>query len=179
YSEFMPLDGDFLDNVIVQVKNGPIDFQPREPHHPLFGAMRKTPLLLEFQLTQEYLGNSTHLCYLGPLFTEVLQRQTFHPSLAPNADSRVSRVVDGSMTGTALSGMCAVANIGAEQSWCGHHFAAATWYAFGRLCWDPDQSAEELAREWLEQTCGADTVFVERALSVMMESREAVVNYMT
>ncbi len=179
YSEFLPLDGEFLDNVMVQVKNGPIDFQPREPHHPLFGAMRETPLMMEFQLTQEYLGNSTHLCYLAPLFSEVLQQETHHPSAAPLGDSRVARVIDGTMTGTPLSGMCAVSNVGDADNWCGHHFAAANWFAFGGLCWDPDAEVEGLARTWIQLTFGKKNEFVDSVLSMMMRSRQVLVTYMT
>jgi alpha-glucuronidase len=178
YTEFVPLDGSFVDNAMVQVKNGPIDFQPREPHHALFGAMPKTPLLIEFQLTQEYLGNSTHLCYLAPLFSEVLQSQTHH-SNDEREDTRVARVVDGSLHSYATTGMSAVINVGDDDNWCGHHFAAANWYAYGRLAWDPDADPRHLAREWLPQTFSQDASFVETALSIMMASREAVVNYMT
>jgi alpha-glucuronidase len=175
YSEFTPLDGKFERNVLVQVKNGPIDFQPREPFHPLFGAMPKTPLLMEFQLTQEYLGCATHLCYLGPLLKECLDADTH----VQGAGSSVARVIDGSLHRYPLTGMCAVTNIGNDRNWCGHPFAPANWYAFGRLCWDHTQSDEQLAREWLRMTFSNDARFVEPALEVMCASREAVVDYMT
>ncbi|MEO6276876.1 alpha-glucuronidase family glycosyl hydrolase, partial [Roseateles sp.] len=136
YAEFQPLDGQFAANVIVQVKNGPIDFQPREPFHPLFGAMPKTPLALELQITKEYLGFSTHLVHLGPLFQEVLQADTGH-------GATVSRVVK------AIAG---VANIGQDRNWSGSQFDQANWYAFGRMAWDPDLASAVVARDWVAQT---------------------------
>lgn len=175
YSEFKPLDGSFRGNVMVQVKNGPIDFQPREPHHPLFGAMPKTPLLMEFQLTQEYLGCATHLCYLAPLFKECLDSDTF----AEGPGSTVAKVIDGTLQQHALTGMCAVTNIGSDRNWCGHPFAAANWYAFGRLAWDHSLSPAEIAEEWLRQTFDGDKRLLEPALEMMLTSREAVVDYMT
>jgi len=175
YDEFYPLDGAFRDNVVVQVKNGPIDFQPREPHHPLFGAMPETPLALEFQLTQEYLGCATHLVYLGTLFEECLKTDTF----ARGRGSEVFRVVDGSLHRRELSAMAAVSNVGSDRNWCGHPFAAANWYAYGRLTWNPERTAEELAEEWLAQTFTSDPRFVNAAKTIMLESREACVNYMT
>ncbi len=175
YSEFKPLDGSFRGNVMVQVKNGPIDFQPREPHHPLFGAMPNTPLLMEFQLTQEYLGCATHLCYLAPLFKECLDSDTF----AAGPGSTVAKVIDGTLQHQALTGMCAVTNIGSDRNWCGHPFAAANWYAFGRLAWDHALSSSEIAEEWLRQTFDGDKRLLEPALEMMLASREAVVDYMT
>ncbi|WP_425288469.1 alpha-glucuronidase family glycosyl hydrolase [Sphingomonas gellani] len=170
YTEFRPLDGSFDDNVLVQVKNGPIDFQPREPFHPLFGAMPKTPLMPEFQITREYLGFATHLAYLGPLFTEVLDAQT-----GRRPDQTVADVIDGRADHHALSGMAGVANIGRDRDWSGSTFNQANWYAFGRLAWDPGLSARDIAREWALQTFdarAADTV-----VAMMMPSREAVVDY--
>jgi len=175
YSEFKPLDGSFRANVAVQVKNGPVDFQPREPYHPLFGAMPKTPLLLELQLAQEYLGCATHLCYLAPLFKECLDSDTF----ADGPGSTVARVIDGSLQNHTLTGMCAVTNIGNDRNWCGHPFAAANWYAFGRLAWDHALSSGDIAEEWLRQTFSNDKRFVDPALEMMLASREAVVDYMT
>jgi len=175
YDEFVPLDGKFRDNVIVQVKNGPIDFQPREPFHPLFGAMPKTPLMMEFQVTKEYLGFATHLAYLGPLYEETLQSDTW----ARGKGSTVARVVDGSLHGYRLTGMAGVANIGADRNWCGSHFDQANWYAFGRLAWDPHASAKRLADEWVRMTFSNDPAFVGPVLEMMMASREAVVDYMT
>jgi len=174
YAEFVPLDGRFRRNVIVQVKNGPIDFMPREPHHPLFGAMPKTPLMVEFQLTQEYLGQGTHLCYLGTLLEECLQTDTH----ADGMGSTVAAIVDGSLHGHALSGMCAVTNIGTDRNWCGHPFASANWYAFGRLAWDHTLTARQIADEWLRQTFSNDPALIEPALGMMLGSREAVVDYM-
>ncbi len=173
YSEFKPLDGKFADNVLVQVKNGAIDFQPREPFHPLFGAMPKTPMMLELQITKEYLGFATHLAYLGPLFEEVLEADT----RAKGKGSTVAKVVDGALEGHDLTGMAGVANIGRDRDWSGSTFNQANWYVFGRLAWDPTLSAEALAREWARQTFGDDPRVVDTAVSMMMESREAVVDY--
>ncbi len=143
YSEFKPLDGQFRDNVLVQVKNGPIDFQPREPFHPLFGAMPKTPLMLELQITREYLGQGTGLVYLGPLYEEALTSDSF----AKGPGSTVARVVDGSLDGHPLTGIAGVANTGADRNWSGSTFDQANWYAFGRLAWDPESSAKAIAED--------------------------------
>lgn len=175
YTEFKPLDGAFRENVIVQVKNGPLDFQPREPFHPLFGAMAETPLALELQITKEYLGFSTHLAYLGTLWEEVLSADTY----AASGDSRVARVVDGSLGGHALTAFAGVSNIGVERNWTGSHFDQANWYAFGRLAWDPDASAEAIARDWAALTFTTDAAALDVIVDMMMQSREAVVNYMT
>lgn len=175
FSEFEPLDGKFADNVLVQVKNGPLDFQPREPFHPLFGAMPGTPLMMEFQITQEYLGFSTHLVWLGALFEEVLDADTW----AEGRGSTVASVIDGSLHGHRLTGMAGVANIGAARDWSGAPFAQANWYAFGRLAWDPELSSRGIAGEWLRMTFSRDPVFVGEAVEMMMRSREAVVDYMT
>jgi alpha-glucuronidase len=166
YLELAPLDGAFRSNVLVQIKNGPIDFQPREPFHPLFGAMPRTAQLLELQLAQEYLGFATHLAYLGPLFRETLDADTY----AFGPGSKVAR---------AVAGMVAVANTGSDRNWCGHPFAQANWYAFGRLAWDPGLDAAEIAREWLQLTFGDDARVQTSAERMMMASREAVVDYMT
>lgn len=175
YNEFAPLDGEFLENVFVQVKNGPIDFQPREPFHPLFGAMPGTPLMIEFQITKEYLGLATHLVYLAPLFKEVLDADTF----ADGPGSTVARVVDGSLSGLSRTGIAGVSNIGTDRNWCGSVFACANWYAFGRLGWDHTLSSETVAREWLQRTFTTDEAFVGPALGMMMASRSAAVDYMT
>jgi alpha-glucuronidase len=175
YDELVPLDGRFRKNALVQVKNGPIDFQPREPFHPLFGAMKATPLVAEFQLTQEYLGFATHLAYLGTIIDEALASDTH----AAGPGSTVARAVDGTLRGTGAGGVAAVANVGGDRNWCGHPFAQANWYAYGRLAWDPDLGAEAVAREWLPMTFTGDARFVEPALRMMLDSREAVVNYMT
>ncbi|HEX5664253.1 MAG TPA: alpha-glucuronidase family glycosyl hydrolase [Xanthomonadaceae bacterium] len=175
YTEFVPLDGKFRDNVIVQVKNGAIDFQPREPFHPLFGAMPKTPLMMEFQITKEYLGFATHLAYLGTLYQETLQSDT----MAQGQGSTVARVIDGSLHGHKVTGMAGVANIGTDRNWSGSHFDQANWYAYGRLAWDPSQSSREIARDWVRMTFSNDQPFVDSVVDMMMGSREAVVDYMT
>lgn len=175
YTEFKPLDGKFASNVLVQVKNGAIDFQPREPFHPLFGAMPNTPLMLEVQITKEYLGFNTHLAYLGTLFEEVLDSDT----QARGPGSTVARVVDGSLEGHRLSGIAGVANIGSDRDWSGSTFEQANWYAFGRLAWDPSLSAEAIAREWAALTFAPDPRVVQLVVAMMMGSREAVVDYMT
>lgn len=157
YLEFEPLDGQFRNNVIVQVKNGPIDFQPREPYSPLFGAMQHTPLMAEFQVTQEYLGHSNHLAYLAPMWKE------FFEFVAP----------------ASLKAVAGVANIGTDADWCGHTFAQANWYAFGRLAWQPSLSSGNIADEWLKQTFGSQPSDISAQLKKMMlDSHEAVVNYM-
>ncbi len=169
YSEFQPLDGAFADNVIVQVKNGPIDFQPREPFHPLFGAMPRTPLIMEVQITKEYLGFATHLAYLGTMWEEVLRSDTYRPR-------KGTTVADVLARSGRLSGMAGVANVGTDRNWSGSQFDQANWYAFGRLAWNPDDRASEIARDWAAMTWGqrvADPV-----ASIMLRSRQAVVDYM-
>jgi alpha-glucuronidase len=175
YADFKPLDGRFDPNVIVQVKNGAIDFQPREPFHPLFGRMPKTPLMIEFQVTKEYLGFATHLVYLGPLFQEVLDSDTG----AAKRDATVADVVEGRVTRQRLTGMAGVANIGTDRDWTGSPFNGANWYAYGRFAWDPEGSAEAYAREWAAMTFTPDPRLVDPVTSMMMGSREAAVNYMT
>lgn len=175
YDEFMPLDGEFADNVIIQVKNGPIDFQPREPFHPLFGAMAETPLMVEFQVTKEYLGFASHLVYLAPLYEEVLTADT----RMQGRGSTVARVADGSLYEHELTAMAGVANTGTDRDWTGSTFNQANWYAYGRLAWDPNLSAVAIADEWLRQTFSHDEAFIEAATELMLLSREAPVNYMT
>ncbi len=138
YAEFQPLDGQFASNVILQIKNGPLDFQPREPFHPLFGAMPKTRVMLEAQITREYLGQASGIAYLAPLWKEVLDADT-------GRGGTVAQIV-------APVGMAGVANVGSDRNWTGTHFDAANWYAFGRLAWDPALSASTIAREWTVQT---------------------------
>jgi alpha-glucuronidase len=174
YEQFKPLDGRFERNVIVQVKNGPIDFQPREPVHPLFGAMPRTPLMIEFQVTKEYLGFATHLAYLGPLFEEALRFDT----RAGGRASTVAQVLEGGQTGR-VGGIAGVANIGSSRNWTGSDFDQANWYAFGRLAWDPQLASSAIAREWAAQTWSPDPRVLEPVLELMMRSREAVVDYMT
>ncbi|GAA0748405.1 alpha-glucuronidase [Sphingomonas sp. ABOLD] len=173
--EFVPLDGKFRDNVLLQVKNGAIDFQPREPFHPLFGAMPKTPLMLEVQITKEYLGFATHLAYLGTMWEEVLESDTFRP----RAGSTVAKVLETPVAPKALTGMAGVANIGTDVNWSGSQFDQANWYAYGRLAWDPDAKAEDIARDWARLTWSPDPAVVTPIVAMMLESREAVVNYMT
>ena len=175
YNEFKPLDGAFRPNVMVQVKNGPIDFQPREPFHPLFGAMPKTPLMMEFQITQEYLGFATHLVYLAPLFEEALRADTY----AKGAGSTVAKVLEGGVDPYALTGMAGVSNVGSDRNWCGSVFACANWYALGRLAWDPGLGSDVIADEWIRQTFTSDPAFVEPVKKMMLGSREAAVDYMT
>lgn len=175
YDEFVPLDGRFADNVLVQVKNGPIDFQPREPFHPLFGAMPKTPLMMEFQITKEYLGFATHLVYLGTLFEEVLRADT----RVKGRGSTVARVVDGDLHGHRLTGMAGVSNIGSDRNWSGSQFDQANWYAFGRFAWNPQASARTIAEEWARMTFSNDARFVQPVVDMMLASREAAVDYMT
>ena len=180
YSEFVPLDGKFADNVIVQVKNGAIDFQPREPFHPLFGAMPRTPLMMEFQITKEYLGFATHLVYQGALYEETLESDT----MARGKGSTVARVIDGSLPGDTpakrrLTGMAGVANIGSDRNWSGSQFDQANWYAFGRLAWNPQGSSKAIAADWVRMTFSNDARFVAPVVGMMMASREAVVDYMT
>lgn len=174
YDEFLPYDGKFKDNVLVQVKNGAIDFQPREPFHPMFGAMKKTPLVMEFQITQEYLGFSSHLVFLPKLFEEVLDSDTYQKGKG----STVAKVIDGSLYGNTLTGIAGVANIGSDLKWTGHPFAQANWYGFGRLAWNPDVSSETIADEWLRATYSNNQDFIEPVKKLMLSSREAVVNYM-
>lgn len=156
-SEFKGMDGKFRDNVILQSKNGPLDFQPREPYAPIFDNIKQTPQIAELQITQEYLGQSKHLTYLAPMWKE------FFEFVNPDR----------------LKGIAGVANIGDDANWCGHPFSQANWYAFGRLAWNPSLTAEEIAHEWLVQTYGnQDEKFTKPVEMMMMTSREACVNYM-
>jgi alpha-glucuronidase len=175
YNEFKPLDGSFRENVLIQTKNGAIDFQPREPFHPLFGAMPKTPLMMEFQITQEYLGQGTSLVYLSNLYKEVLQSDTY----ARGKGSTVAKIIDGSMDNNSLTGIAGVANIGSDRNWTGHIFGQANWYAFGRLAWNHELTSEEIAEEWIRMTFTNDTHFGSEISSVMLTSRENMVKYMT
>ena len=175
YDEFHPLDGQFAANAFVQVKNGPLDFQPREPFHPLFGAMPKTPLVLELQITKEYLGQDTHVAYLGPLYEEVLDADTF----AAGPGSSVARVIDGSLEHHGASAIAGAANVGSDRNWCGSHMNQANWYVYGRMSWDPDLSAAQVAEEWVRQTFSNEAAVVQPVTKLLMRSREAVVDYMT
>ena len=156
-SEFKSMDGKFRDNVILQSKNGPLDFQPREPYAPIFDNIKQTPQIAELQITQEYLGQSKHLTYLAPMWKEFF----------------------GFVNPDRLVGISGVANIGDDANWCGHPFSQANWYAFGRLAWNPSLTAEEIAHEWLVQTYeNQDEQFTKPVEMMMMTSREACVNYM-
>jgi alpha-glucuronidase len=174
YDEFKPLDGKFRDNVIVQVKNGPLDFQPREPFSPLFGATPKTSVGMEVEVVKEYLGGATHLFYLGAYWQEVLQADTY----AKGKGSPVASVVDGSVYARSLTGFAGVANIGTDRDWCGSTFNQANWYAFGRLAWNPHASARAIAEDWAAMTFTPDKALVGPVVDMMMASREADVNFM-
>lgn len=157
YLEFQPLDGQFDDNVIIQIKNGPVDFQPREPYSPLFGAMPATKQMVEFQITQEYLGHSNHLAYLAPMWEE------FFTYVEPSS----------------IKAIAGVSNVGDDANWTGHPFAQANWYAFGRLAWNPSLSSSAIAHEWVRSSIGAMPESAEaKVISIMDDSREAVVDYM-
>ncbi len=173
YMEFVPLDGRFRDNVIVQVKNGPLDFQPREPFSPLFGAMPRTPLMAELQVTQEYLGHSNHLVYLGTMWEEFFRSDTY----AAGPGSTVARVVDGTVHRYRRTGIAGVANTGSDQNWTGHHFGQANWYAYGRFAWNPDLAAAAIADEWIQMTWSHAPRVRETIRSIMLGSREALVDY--
>ncbi|HEV2764222.1 MAG TPA: alpha-glucuronidase family glycosyl hydrolase [Pyrinomonadaceae bacterium] len=175
YDELQRFDGRFAPNVLLQVKNGPIDFQPREPFHPLFGAMPRTQMMLEAQITQEYLGFSNHLVFLAPMWREVLDSDTY----ARGPGSTVTRVLDGTLFGQRLTGMAGVANTGDARNWTGHHFAQSNWYAFGRLAWNPDTPSRQIADEWTRMTLTREPRAVASVTRLMLESHDAAVNYMT
>jgi alpha-glucuronidase len=175
YNEFVPLDGSFRKNVLIQVKNGPIDFQPREPFHPLFGAMPSTSIMPELQITQEYLGFAIHLVYLAPLFEECLESDTW----SKGKGSTVASVIDGTLHDYPITGMAGVANTGNSRNWTSHPFAQSNWYAFGRLAWDPYLGSGTIADEWIRMTFSNEDAFVARTKKMMMSSREFAVNYMT
>ncbi|HEX8291133.1 MAG TPA: alpha-glucuronidase family glycosyl hydrolase [Pyrinomonadaceae bacterium] len=175
FEQLQPFDGRFAPNALLQVKNGPVDFQPREPFHPLFGAMPKTQMMLEAQVTQEYLGHSNHLVFLAPMWREVLDSDT----RAGGPGSTVKKVLDGSLFGQRLTGVAGVANTGTDRNWTGHHFAQANWYAFGRLAWDPDAPSRRVADEWIKMTLTRDPRAVGVLTRLMLESHEAAVDYMT
>src|SRR5262249_53330321 len=149
-------------------------FQPREPFHPLFGGMPKTQLMPELQITQEYLGFSNHLVFLASMWREFLDSDTY----AKGPGSTVTKIVDGSLYHQQLTGMAGVANTGTDRNWCGHHFAQANWYAFGRLAWNPDLLSRELAQEWIAMTLTHDATAAAAIARIMLESHEALVDYM-
>ena len=174
YEEFKPLDGKFRKNVLIQVKNGPIDFQPREPFSPLFGAMPQTPLMMEFQITQEYLGQGTHLVYEAPMFKECLEAD-----YVKGKGSAVAKIIDGKLQNYSVTGMAGVSNIGNERNWTNHPFGQANWYAFGRLAWDHNLSSAQIADEWIRQTFSNNSQFIVAVKKIMLMSHEVMVNYMT
>ena len=190
YNEFMPLDGKFRDNVIIQVKNGPIDFQPREPFSPLFGAMKKTSVMPEFQVTMEYLGHANYLVFLSTMWEECLTSDTYQQG----AGSTVARCTDGSIYPQKHTAVAGVSNVGLDTNWCGYEFNQANWYAFGRLAWNVNLKSEQIADEWLKLTFynssseksneanyAADwsANFLAPVEQMMLDSREAAVNFMT
>jgi alpha-glucuronidase len=170
---FEPLDGRFAENVLVQIKNGPIDFQVREPVHPLFGKLPRTNSMMEFQITQEYTGHDIHLCYLVPMWKQILDFDTH----ADGEGSTVRTILDGSLHGYAHSGITAVPNPGQDPTWMGHHLHMANFYGYGRLAWDPDLSPEQIAEEWVRLTFGHDREVVETIVSMLMDSWEIYENY--
>ena len=189
YNEFINLDGKFRDNVIIQVKNGPIDFQPREPFSPLFGAMKKTSVMPELQVTQEYLGQSVHMTFLSTMWEEFYKSETYQEG----AGSTVARCTDGSIYPQKHTAVAGVSNIGLDTNWCGHHFLQANWYAFGRLAWNNNLTSEQIADEWIKLTFyqysenekggtsfdnGWRMKFLAPVKQMMLETREAAVNYM-
>jgi alpha-glucuronidase len=173
YIEFTKLDGQFRPNVLVQVKNGAIDFQPREPFHPLFGAMKQTPVLAEIQATQEYLGQGRHLVYLGTMWEEFLDADTH----ANGTGSTVGKAIEGRIHPYRVTGLVSVVNPGLDTNWCGHHFSQSNWYASGRLAWNPELSAEQIADEWTRMTFTNETKTVAIIRTMMMTSRETFVSY--
>ncbi len=190
YDEFIPLDGKFRDNVIIQVKNGPIDFQPREPFSPLFGAMKKSSVMPEFQVTMEYLGHSNYLVFLSTMWEECLKSGTYQQGKG----STVARCTDGSIYPQKHTAIAGVSNVGLDTNWNGHPFNQANWYAFGRLAWDNTLKSEQIAEEWIKLTYYNDSCqksgeanyaedwtknFLVPVKKMMMESREVAVNFMT
>ncbi|HEY2760802.1 MAG TPA: alpha-glucuronidase, partial [Pirellulales bacterium] len=173
YLEFTNLDGKFKPNVAVQIKNGPLDFQPREPFHALFGALKETPAFAEVQPTQEYLGQAKHLVYLGTMWKEFLDSDT----CAKGPGSTVGKVVEGAVHPAKFTGMVGVLNPGLDTNWCGHHFCQANWYAFGRLAWNHQLSAQDIADEWIRMTFTNDDQAVSTIRDMMMSSRETFVKY--
>ncbi|MEJ2111677.1 MAG: alpha-glucuronidase family glycosyl hydrolase [Acidobacteriota bacterium] len=173
YLEFTKLDGQFRPNVAIQVKNGPIDFQPREPFHPLFGGMKQTPVFAELQATQEYLGQAKHLVYHGTMWKEFLDSDTY----AKGSGSTVGKVLEGSIYPYRITGIVSVTNPGQDANWCGHHFSQANWYAFGRLAWNHTLPAEKIAEEWIRMTFSNDDSVVDAIGNMMMSSWETYVRY--
>ena len=175
YIEFQPLDGKFADNVLVQVKNGPLDFQPREPFHPLFGAMPKTRLVAELEITQEYLGQSTHLVYLGTEWEEVFNSNIYGNGQTSGGFT-VAQIVEASPD-AGSGGLNATSNVGSDRNWCGHHFAQANWYAYGRLAWNSSTRASDIAEQWTRMTWSTTPAVVQCIHDMMMQSHQAYVDY--
>jgi len=173
YDIFKPLDGKFASNVLVQVKNGPLDFQPREPFSPLFGSMPETPLAMEFDIGSGALGDDIGLVYVAPMWREFLNSDTY----AKGKGSAVAKVIDGTLDGYKLTAIAGVSNISLDSSWTGNIFGQANWYAFGRLAWDYDLTSEQIADEWIRMTFSNDTAVINPIEKIMMDSRENVVNY--
>lgn len=173
YDHFRPLDGQFHDNVILQIKNGPMDFQVREPVSPLFGALERTNQVIEFQIAQEYTGQQRHVCYLVPQWKEIMEFDT----QAKGGPAPVKRIVDGSLWGNRLSGIAAVSNVGNDRNWTGHLLSQANLYGFGRLAWNPELSAEEIAAEWIALTFGTDTVVAGVISRILLDSWEIYESY--
>ena len=173
YDEFKPLDGQFGANVIVQAKNGPIDFQPREPVHPLFGGMPNTAIAAELEITAEYLGYSTHGVYAGPMWEEVLNFDTH----AAGIGSTVGGIIDGSVYNYPITVIAGVANTGTDINWCGHHFLQANWYAFGRFAWDHTLSARQILEEWAPMTWSTNRTVTDTIVAMLMGSHEVCVNF--
>ncbi|MRN52059.1 alpha-glucuronidase family glycosyl hydrolase [Paenibacillus monticola] len=173
YDHFQPLDGRFMDNVILQVKNGPIDFQVREPVSPLLGAMPHTNQVIEFQIAQEYTGQQRHVCYLVPQWKEILNFDTH----LQGEGTTVKRIIDGNVHGNAYSGFAAVSNIGNDANWTGHLLAQANLFGYGRLAWNPELSAEEIAVEWITLTFGTNELMVQTILNILMNSWEIYESY--
>jgi alpha-glucuronidase len=168
YEAFVPLDGKFDRNVLLQVKNGPLDFQPREPFHPLFGALPETQTMMELQITQEYMGHSHWLAYLAPLYKEALESDTY----TKGRGSTVAKVIDGSLFDYDKTGIAGVANTGMDENWTGHPFGQANWYAFGRLAWNHELTSAQIADEWIRMTFTNDSVFVSKVKKMMLASRQ-------
>jgi len=175
YLEFNPLDGEFADNVIIQIKNGPIDFQPREPFSPLFGALNKTQMAVELQITQEYTGASNHMCFLPMMWCETLNSDTYRDG----AGSTIAKLTIQKIEGAKHTAIAGVANIGDAANWCTHPLAQANWYSFGRLAWNADLTPDSLATEWIRLTIPDLPRHAENTLhDMLLESHEAVVDYM-
>lgn len=173
YDHFQPLDGRFMDNVILQVKNGPIDFQVREPVSPLLGAMPKTNQVIEFQIAQEYTGQQRHVCYLIPQWKKIIDFDT----QLQGEGTTIQRIVEGDVHGNPYSGFAAVSNIGNDTNWTGHLLAQANLYGYGRLAWNPELSAEEIAMEWITLTFGTNELLVQTILDILMNSWEIYESY--